>query len=232
MDDSETEAQAYLTHLGFKKIIYEPEGKSRPPDFLVDQRIAVEVRRLNQHEVRSQAETRSPGLEEVAIPVWEHIQSLLPSLGPPKAGLSWYIHISYSRPVPKRRALEDAARRHLEAFRDGVLQNPTTIRVFENFTIELFRAGRLYSDYFVMGGRTDFDSGGWVIPELERNLKICIDDKTAKVSAIRGKYSEWWLALIDHINYGADKAIRVPPHNWDKIILINPLDPTKAFEIR
>ena len=52
-----------------------------------------------------------------------------------------------------------------------------------------------------MGGRSDLDSGGWVIPELERNLKICIDEKTAKVSAIRGRYSELWLALIDHINY-------------------------------
>jgi hypothetical protein len=232
MDDSETLAQAYLTHLGFKNVVYEPEGKSKPPDFLVEQRIAVEVRRLNQHEVSSQAGTKPRGLEEVAIPVWDNIQRLLPSLGPPNGGVSWYIHIRYSRPVPKRRALEDAVRRHLEAFRDGAVQNPTTIRVFKNFIIKLFRAGRLYSDYFVMGGRSDFDSGGWVIPELERNLKICIDEKTAKVSAIRGKYSEWWLALIDRINYGAQEAIQVPPHNWDKIILINPLDPTKAFEIR
>ena len=232
MDDSEAAAQAYLTHLGFKNVVYEPEGESKPPDFLVEQRIVVEVRRLNQHEVSSKAGTKLRGLEEVAIPVWDHLQSLLPSLGPPKAGASWYIHIKYSRPVPKRRTLKDAVRRHLEAFRDGALQNPTTIRVFKNFTIKLFRAGRLYSDYFVMGGRSDFDSGGWVIPELERNLKICIDEKTAKVAAIRGKYSEWWLALIDRINYGAEEAIRVPPHNWDKIILINPLDPTKAFEIR
>jgi hypothetical protein len=232
MDHSEKAAEAYLTHLGFTDVVYEPEGKSRPPDFLVGGRIAVEVRRLNQHEAISQPGRKPRGLEEVAIPVSHHIQQLLPSLGPPRAGVSWYIHLKYSRPIPKRRALEDAVRRHLEGFRDGQAQNPTAIRVFPNFTVNIFRAGRLYSDYFVMGGHSDYDSGGWIIPELERNLKICIDEKSMKIVSIRGKYPEWWLALIDLINFGGEEAIHVPPHNWDKIVLINPLDPTKAFEVR
>ena len=229
MDDSEKVAHDHFTHLGFKKIEYEPEGESKPPDFLLDSRIAVEVRRLNQNEAPSQSGMRPRGLEEVAIPIWKNIQRLLPEFGPPTGQVSWYIHIKYSRPVPRRRDLETALRQHLQAFRDGPIHTPATIRLFDNFMIEIFRAGRLYPDYFVMSGRSDEDSGGWVISELERNLQLCIDEKTAKVSAIRTKYTDWWLALIDHINYGGEEAIQIPPHDWDKIVLINPLDHTKAF---
>ncbi len=232
MDDSETVASKYLAHLGFKKIDYEPEGMSKPPDFLVDDRIAVEVRRLNQNEASSPPSTKPRGLEEVAIPVWKNIQQLLPSLGPSKGLFSWYVFIRYSRPVPARRQIEGAIRRHLEAFRDSPIQNPATIQIFDNFVIQLFPAGRPYDDYFVMGGRSDDDAGGWVIPELERNLRICIEGKTAKMSGIRTKYPEWWLLLIDHINYGSEEVLHVPPHNWDKIILINPHDHTQAFAVK
>jgi hypothetical protein len=52
------------------------------------------------------------------------------------------------------------------------------------------------------------------------------------MSGIRTKYAEWWLVLIDHINYGGKEVLQVPPHNWDKIILINPHDHTQAFEVK
>jgi len=48
MDSSETLAKEYLRFLGYTDIIYEPDGNI-PPDFLVNGRIAVEVRRLNQN---------------------------------------------------------------------------------------------------------------------------------------------------------------------------------------
>jgi len=79
-----------------------------------------------------------------------------------------------------------------------------------------------------MGGRR---SSYWVVPELERNLKICIDEKTLKTSAIREKYPEWWLVLIDRINFGDKEALQVSDHNWDKIILIDPDDHTRAFVV-
>jgi hypothetical protein len=48
MDESETLALKYLQSQGFINIKFEPDG-NRPPDFLVDDTIAVEVRRLNQN---------------------------------------------------------------------------------------------------------------------------------------------------------------------------------------
>ena len=48
MKQEEKWVEEYLTHRGFRDIVYEPDGNV-PPDFLIDGKIAIEVRRLNQH---------------------------------------------------------------------------------------------------------------------------------------------------------------------------------------
>ncbi len=47
MNRDERIVEGYLNSLNLGKAVYEPDGKV-PPDFLVDGRIAIEVRRLNQ----------------------------------------------------------------------------------------------------------------------------------------------------------------------------------------
>jgi len=49
MDSSERIVYQYLSYQGFSDVAYEPDGNV-PPDFLLNGRIAVEVRRLNQNE--------------------------------------------------------------------------------------------------------------------------------------------------------------------------------------
>jgi len=88
-----------------------------------------------------------------------------------------------------------------------------------------------------MGGYTD-DSGGWLLSIMEENLKLCIDEKSAKVARVRSKYAEWWLVLVDHIGYGLglhdQKMLKEKisiSHNLDKVIVLAPNDHTRAFEI-
>lgn len=76
----------------------------------------------------------------------------------------------------------------------------------------------------------DLDSGGWVIPELERNILLCIEEKRKKVARVRDKYPEWWLVVIDYINYGHQEVLQVE-HDWDKVIVVNPLHPGRAYEV-
>ncbi len=157
MDTSEKLADAYFNYRGFNSVVFEPRGKSKPPDFLLEGRIAVEVRRLNRNEVATSPTQKHRGLEEVVIPAWERIKQLLPSLGaPPTAGVTWFIEIKHSGPRIPWPQLQRAVRKCLEAFRDSAPQNITTIRLFENFTLRLFPAGGPHSDCFVMGGRTPF----------------------------------------------------------------------------
>src|SRR5690349_5917728 len=65
MDTSEELVKAYLRHLGFSHIEYEPDGNV-PPDFLAEKRVAVEVRRLNQNEITGSG---FRALEEPTIPL-------------------------------------------------------------------------------------------------------------------------------------------------------------------
>ena len=97
----------HLTELGLGTIEYEPEGRSKAPDFLVDNRIAVEARILNQHEPACLA-VKPQGLERVAIPMLKKIEDLLPTLGGPTRENSWFVFIDFRRPLPPWKKIEVA----------------------------------------------------------------------------------------------------------------------------
>jgi hypothetical protein len=235
MDAPEKIVSEYLAHRGFRNVVFEPDGNV-PPDFLADGRVAVEVRRLNQN-VQTSAGPR--GLEEARIPLQAMVLRLLPALGAATGGESWYVFYSLRRPVPPLNQVASALRRALTAFRnDPERRQPSRGAVPGLRRLELIRAGSSQGDFFVSGISTDSDSGGFVLSEQVRNIRICVAEKTRKVERFRHKYPEWWLALVDRIAYGmtSSDAERLRQlvqlnHSWDKIILINPLDATEGHEL-
>ena len=108
-----------------------------------------------------------------------------------------------------------------------------------DFRIRFAPATKTFSTIFVLGSYSDGDSGGFVLSEMQRNMTICIEEKTRKVARVRSRYPEWWLALVDTIGYGDhDESERADlrrliqmADQWDKILLVSPLDPTKGFEL-
>jgi hypothetical protein len=91
-----------------------------------------------------------------------------------------------------------------------------------------------------LGSRQDLDSGGWLLDELERNLRLCIAEKTAKVARYRALYPEWWLVFVDHIGRGLPSeetrkdfraSVSVDHQGWQRIILLNPMDHRQHFEV-
>lgn len=233
MDDSESLAREYLTHMGFERIVFEPEGCSKFPDFLVEDRIAVEVRSLNE-QVPSPSGAKPRGRDAVDREVVTKLQHCLLSLGPSKGQISWYVDIEYDDSTPPDRQQMKAAISRLRDFRDRPIQEPTTILLSDRFALKL-HAGPRYDDYFVMGKNDSDHSGILASSQLEINM-MCIEEKTKKAhdSGIpRTKYAEWWLVLIDRITYGESvETIRTPSlGSWHKVILVNPLDSTKAIQI-
>jgi hypothetical protein len=81
-----------------------------------------------------------------------------------------------------------------------------------------------------LGGFSDHDSGGWIIPELEKNIRICAREKTEKIAGVRARYPEWWLILVDHIGYGQEEHLSVE-HDWDRVVLISPVRPEIGFDV-
>ena len=59
------------------------------------------------------------------------------------------------------------------------------------------------------------------------------------IAGVRTKYPAWCLTFVDHIGYDIlnesdqehlRQLIQID-HHWDKIVLFNPSDPTKGFEL-
>jgi len=235
-DECEKLTQDHLVHLGFRRITYEPDGNN-PPDFLVDDRIAVEVRRLNQNELTGSG---FRGLEEIRIPTAQRIRELLVSLGSSKSGTSWFVAYRLRRPIPPWSQVEADLRRRLEVFRDDESrQAPCRITVADGLEIDIFlKAGDPHPTFFVYGGGSDRDTGGFSFVETQKNLRLCIAEKTRKIARVRHKYPEWWLVLVDLVGYGVDECDRELysehleiDHDFGKVILLSPLDPRRAFEV-
>src|ERR1035437_7854489 len=191
MDTTETLAAAYLKSCGFTKIQYEPDGNV-PPDFLCDGRVAVEVRRLNQNH---DGGTGTKGLEETAIPLWMRVRELLQQLGAPTYGQSWFCFYRFSRPIPKWKTLRSQIEQELKPFM--AISDPQSFdkALGSGFELKVFPASEIYPTFFVPAGHSDGESGGFLIGEIETNLKLCIAEKTAKIAKVRTKYPEWWLVL-------------------------------------
>ncbi len=235
MDASEKSVNAYLAHQRYASVVYEPDGNV-PPDFLIDGRIAVEVRRLNQNEDTSNG---SRGLEEVTKPLHAAVSKVVTSLGPPTAGVSWFVIYTFRRPLPPWKQLETMLADALRRFQEEPSDQPTATRMAKGFTLRFIRASKTHATFFVLGGSSDHDGGGFVVAEMARNLRICIDDKSRKVASFLNRYPEWWLALEDRIGFGVlDESDRQDLRQlisvsdpWSKIVLVNPLNPALGFEL-
>ena len=79
MDSTEKVVSAHLASRGFTDVLYHPDGDVTP-DFLVNRKIAIEARRLNQNHF-TESETKC--LEEIATPLRTKIPELLRELGTP-----------------------------------------------------------------------------------------------------------------------------------------------------
>jgi hypothetical protein len=237
MDESESLVRNHLQHRGFKRIVYQPDGNI-PPDFLVDGRIAVEVRRLNENEVTESGELC--GLETLRISTQRKLHKLLRSLGPAASGNSWFVGLNLKRPVPRWKHVEPELRRQLEEFRDNESgQRLCTIKVAEGLEIKIFhKASRLHPTCFVFGACSDHDTGGFVLSNTQRNLRLCVQEKMRKIAPVRHKYPEWWLVFVDQISFGVGDCDQElfrehlgVEHDLDHVILLNPQDARRAFHL-
>jgi hypothetical protein len=238
INQDEILAKQYLDSLGYKSVVHEPDGNVTP-DFLNNGNIAVEVRRLNQNHFIKPEEKQ--GLEEVFIPIWQGMENLLGKIGPIPPQESWFVRFKISRPQQPQQSWKTLApevRRSLEEFLREPERLPRKIQVTPTLQIVLKRAGKFLPSTFQLGSAIDLDADGYTLSELHRNLTIVVAEKEEKIAPHRQKYQIWWLVLLDYISHGLSdeekEEFRTFPllnHRWDKIILINPIEPNNACEV-
>ncbi len=235
MDDTERIAKEYLSSLNLGELTYEPDGNV-PPDFLIDGDIAVEVRRLNQQIDLPGGGTEA--LDSLSNPFIKGLERYLQEISPSIDGESWFVYVSFSRPLEGRQELRKQLKNALVTFMKDRERTRCTLSITPHLEIDLKRANQTYPSFFQIRGYDDLDSGGFVLAETIKGLLVCIPEKEKKIAPFRGRYSEWWLVLVNHIslrlNSEDQRRLRESPplsHSWDKVILVNPLVPSDAFEI-
>lgn len=234
MNRDESIAETFLKSLGLGMVTYEPDGNI-PPDFLLDNHIAVEVRRLNEN-VNVGGQMR--GLESEDISVGKVIRAVLDDLGasPPDA-TKYYVKYGVKRPLGSYKQIKRDVTDFLEQIRNGSLVSLSNYFV-SGVWIEAFPAPHPGKNQFRPAIFVDEDSGGMILELLKDNIEHCAAEKSQKIVKYKPKYPEWWLVLLDYIDYALDDLDRQQfrdyikiVHNWDRLFLVDPTNPSRSFEI-
>lgn len=236
MNPDETIAYEFLKSLDQGAVLYEPDGNI-PPDFRLGEGVAVEVRRLNQNHVHPDGQKHA--YEHLGIRMWHRMRNLLKNFGPSYAGESWHVIMMFRRPLDWRR-LEKEVINRLEEFKHSPCRVDTTLHFGDSFELDLYRAHKDAGTFFNLRGSCDGDSGGSILAEVERNLRLCIEEKERKIAPYRDRYNEWWFVLINYVDlhmeaedYEGFIMDAAPPltHSFSRVFLIDFRDFRHWFEV-
>ena len=233
MDLAETLAAQWLARRfpGEGRVVHEPDGKVTP-DFLVDGRLAIEVRRLNEH--GGGADPRP--LVETEIPFQRHLRSIAAKV-PWTADRSLLVWVEYRRPLPSAAVLKTRARSFLESLMqaaDPVQMSRKVTSAVSLRCLSMFERDRAP---FIFGW-LDLNSGGTPSEILQRNLSLCVLEKSRKTAGRRAQYPEWWLLLVSDVAFSMDELARPDvadliqlEHDWDEVVVVDWFDTSQAVEL-
>jgi len=234
MNREEKVADNYLKSLGYKNVIFEPDGNI-PPDFSLDGKIAVEVRRLNQHFF---TEDEVKGLEEARIPLFKLLQSSFSEFDAQYKDNSYWVSIRFSRPIKSGKIVRKAIHKSLNNFLRKPAPLPCKVKVTESIFFHVFPSQPVEGRVFRFAGGTDRESGGFVLTEFKKNFDHCMKEKSEKINDHYDKYNSWWLVLVDQIAYGFDESEKKEIKSmvkanscWDKVIVLDSLNENNILEI-
>lgn len=214
---------------GFLKVhfgtepIYEPLGKSTPPDFSIG-KTAFEVRRLNENFV--DGEGRATGLEEASFRLNKAVFGELRKIPfAPEFG-TFFVGLEFARPLresPSKIARELArkARFHY-AGGSGLRRTITAYGV----TAQLIPAGTPRRISFKPGFEVDGESGGYLSDLYRDNIQLALAEKIGKTRTVANRFNRWILVLVDTIMPGApwaDEMVEWAPdlQHFTAVLVIN-----------
>ena len=233
MNDDEKIANEFLSAIGFKNIEYEPNGNI-PPDFLVNNKIAIEVRRLNQH---TKVYGNEKPLEDIYFKLIPRINNTLKEFEAKEYDTTLIISISYSRPLKVNKAL-------IKQIKESINKNIATgekglkVTINENLEMRFYRSDFKLSKSIILGTAIDHNAGGFIVSNIYKNLKLAISEKENKINKFYNNFENWWLILIDHISYGLNEndkkqllALPKLKTTFEKIFIVSPLNIERVLEI-
>ncbi|MCK6616739.1 MAG: hypothetical protein L6Q51_03770 [Cyclobacteriaceae bacterium] len=196
MKREEELAFEYFSNRGYGTVRYEPKG-NRPPDLLIDESIAVEVRRLNQFD-------KGKPIEDLQYKLVPKLIETFKNYGDKKHTSSAWIDISYSRPIKVDKDLVNKVISILD-IHSADMSSSKKYKVGDTLELSIFRSTDRLENQFNYGSSLDDGHGGFVVHNIYESLKIIVEEKSKKIDPYRQEYGTWWLALVDYIGYGLNE---------------------------
>lgn len=231
MKEEEVVASKFLKGRFSKEPIYEPLGKSTPPDFSIEG-TAFEVRRLNQRYFHENG--ANEGLEQVDISLNLALHKELSKIPFSEQGGTIFWGLKFKRPLTDEvknivNQLAAAARKY---YSQGS-RKPKEIGV-GGVTLDLFAASTPTGKALRMGYTADDDSGGMLGDIYPTSIRLALEDKIAKTKGIADKFDRWVLIFVDHVLPGIMEPNDIGPLDLDLghfrgMVIINP-DASLALE--
>lgn len=233
MKREEQIAKDYLEHKKLPNIVYEPDGNI-PPDFSIDGKIGVEVRRLNQY---IPVNGIMQPVEEADYAVWGGLEAIAREIHVESYTHSVNLIARFDRPIKFKKLKPDiikALKAHINTAGED-----RTYKFGPNLEIRAVPSSRKSDTFFRHVGSNDMQSGGMIVEEIYNALPYILREKERKVQPHKDKYLQWWLVLIDTIGYGLDEhdleQFRALPRletSFDKVILVSLLDHSFSVELK
>lgn len=198
----ELRAKQWLRNEGHIDILDLSEDNRDPPDFVVEGRIGVEVRRLN----RMTGDTNR-GLESVEKPLEGDIKAGLRAAGEPPGGYKVFVDCDLLRAdLPAREVIicevKHATDQYIEiireAFQVGHRPPCSPFKLDCGMSIEFVPGEVAAAGSFELNAVEAATSSRLVIPDSIDNINRCIEVKTDKIKNRVHRYPQWWLVLVDH----------------------------------
>ena len=235
MNREELLAKKYLESLNQSSLVYEPDGNT-PPDFLVDNHIAVEVTRLNEH-IEIQGVLKR--IDDDSSSISAFIKNVLHDFKSDLQNVRFWVTIHIKRPFGNRKKVKSKLLKLLRS-----LENPEDVLcrrelyVSDGLSISFKRATYCSKKpVFMLGEISEHDIGGWVYEDVSKNVGYCVEKKSLKIKPYQSKYEEWWLILVDSIAYGYypeyidDFKVTLDKGSFDKVIVLEAINGQYVFEI-
>lgn len=226
----ERRARRWLKSQGYTNIRDLSVGGQDPPDFVVDNRVGVEVRRLNW---MTDASRKNQGAEEIEKPLERTISKVLEDAGEPPSGYSVEVSCGFlATSLPEASVTKgqvgEAVDKYVKIL-DKALQSggaPVSRQKRLECGLDIHFQPFVTSDtgeFTLVDVEAAPHLRGWTTNDSIENINRCIEEKAEKIRDKINLYSEWWLVLVDHNVYA--------PGNQDDswITIRNGLDDTKPW---
>ncbi len=234
MNRDEQIAYNFLIEQGYDSVEFEPNGKSTPPDFLIDKNIGVEVRRMN---IYVELNDKNVPIEKTEFKFVPRFKKALRELENTELKYSITVALRYQRPIKVSNKLMENIKDSIKTTTEKELFG-LEIEFSPQIKYKLYKGNGKSDENYELKIISDGDKGGIVPDTRYKSLKICIEEKTNKLVSLKNSYRELWLILIDDIFSRVDDTTkqdfqRFPEINtiFDRIVLISKRDNSKWIDI-